>query len=117
MTLVSGKTYQIDDATKEIWDRTEATFDILDAASPVAAADILNVDYLFGRVTFVSGYSVIGSITITGDFMPLSAVGKANTYNLTMTAESIDESDFTTVQGNEGKAGTQNRANGSHTKA
>ena len=102
MTLVSGKTYQIDDTIKRMWDRTSSTFDILDAASPVAAADILNVDYLFGRVTFTSGYSVTAPVTVTGDYFTLLDIGKANTYNLTMTAEAIDESDFATVQANSG---------------
>ncbi len=102
MTLVSGKTYQIDDVARRVWDRTSGTFDILDNAVTVAAADILNVDYLFGRVTFVASYTPTTPITVTGDYMPLAAAGKANTYNLTMTAESIDESDFTTVQGNSG---------------
>ncbi len=102
MTLVSGLTYQIDDATRRVWDRTSGTFDILDNAITVAAVDIESVDYLFGRVTFVSGYTPTTPITVTGDYLPLAAVGRANTFNLTMTAESIDETDFTTAQGNSG---------------
>lgn len=102
MTLVSGKTYAIDDVTKEIWDRSSGTFDILDNAVGVAAADILNVDYLFGRVTFTAAYTPTTPITVTGDFFPTAAAGKANTYNLTMSAEAIDETDFLTAQGNSG---------------
>lgn len=102
MTLVSGKTYAIDDATKEIWDRSEVTMDILDTAASVALADILNIDYLFGRVTFVDSYTPGGAITATGNFFPTLAMGKANTYNLTMSAEAIDETDFTTAQANDG---------------
>lgn len=101
-TLVSGKTYQIDDVTRRVLDRTVA-ITIDDSAAPVAAADILNIDYLFGRVTFVASYTPSGAITFeTASYLPLVTAGKANTYNLTMTAESIDESDFTTVQGNAG---------------
>ncbi len=102
MTLVSGKTYQIDDAAKEIWDRSDGTMDILDTAVSVAAADILNIDYLFGRVTFVASFTPSGVITATGASFPVAAIGKANTYSMTMTAESIDETDFTTAQGNSG---------------
>lgn len=103
MTLVSGKTYAIDDATKEIWDRTSSTFDILDNAVSVAAADILNVDYLFGRVTFTASYTPTTPITVTGDFFPTAAIGKSNSYTLTMSADSIDETDFLTAQANAGK--------------
>ncbi len=102
MTLVSGKTYAIDNASKEIWDRSEVTMDILDTAASVAAADILNIDYLFGRVTFVASYTPSGAITATGKSFPVAAAGKANTYNLTMTADAIDETDFTTAQANSG---------------
>ena len=102
MTLVSGKTYAIDDATKDIWDRSEATMDILDNAVSVAAADILNIDYLFGRVTFVAGYTPTTPITATGKSFPVAAAGKANSYTLTMTADQIDETDFTTAQANSG---------------
>ncbi|MEE8599295.1 MAG: hypothetical protein V3S69_07315 [Dehalococcoidales bacterium] len=102
MTLVSGKTYAIDDATKEIWDRSAGTFDILDNAASVAAADILNVDYLFGRVTFVASYTPTTPITVTGDFFPTAAIGRANTYSLSMTAEQIDGTDFAVAQANSG---------------
>ena len=102
MTLISGKTYQIDDSTKEIWDRSEVTMDILDTAASVAAADILNIDYLFGRVTFVASYTPGGAITATGKSFPVAAIGKANTYSMTMTAESIDETDFVIAQANSG---------------
>lgn len=102
MTLVSGKTYAIDDAAKEIWDRSEVTMDILDTAVSVAAADILNIDYLFGQVTFVASYTPSGAITATGKNFPVAAAGKANSYNLTMTAEPIDETDYSTAQANSG---------------
>ncbi len=102
MSLVSGKTYQIDDSTREIWDRSEATMDILDNAVSVADADILNIDYLFGRVTFVASYTPTTPITATGKYFPTAAIGKANSYSMTMTAESIDETDFTIAQSNSG---------------
>lgn len=102
MTLVAGLTYQIDDATREVWDRTEATMDILDNAVTVAAADIESIDYLFGRVTFVTGYTPTTPITCTGEYFPMTVIGRGNTYSLSMTAESIDETDFQTAQANSG---------------
>lgn len=102
MTLVSGKTYQIDDPTMEVWDRTVAVV-IWDDGAPVAAADIESLDYLFGRVTFISTYTPTGVITAnSGSYLVRETIGRANTYNLSMTAESIDESDFATVQANSG---------------
>ncbi len=103
MTLVSGKTYRIDDATKEIWDRSEVTMDILDSAASVADADIESIDFLFGKVTFVSSYTPSGAITATGKFFPVAAVGKAQSYNLTQTAEAIENTDFVTAQANSGR--------------
>lgn len=102
MSVVSGKTYAIDDATKEIWDRSEVTMDILDNAVSVAAADIESIDYLFGRVTFVDTYTPTTPITATGKFFPTSAIGCTNSYNLTMSADAIDTSCFSTAQANGG---------------
>lgn len=102
MSLVSGKTYQIDDASMEIWDRSEVTMDILDNAVTVDPSDILNIDYLFGRVTFVASYTPTTPITATGKYFPVVTIARPNTYNLTMTAEAIDETDFAVAQGNGG---------------
>ena len=103
MTLVSGKTFQIDDVTKRIWDRSEATMDILDNAVSVADADILNIDFLYGRVTFVSSYSPTTPITATGKSFPTAAVGKGQNYTLTQTADPIETTDFETAQANTGR--------------
>jgi hypothetical protein len=102
MSLVSGKTYEIDDATKAIWDRSEATMDILDNGVSVAAADIESIDYLFGRVTFVSSYTPTTPITATGKSFPVSAAGCSNSYTLTMSCDAIDNTCFNTAQANDG---------------
>ena len=102
MTLVAGTTatYQIDDPTMEVWDRSVATT-FEDGAVPIPVGDIVSVDYLFGRVTLtgVAGGAVTAA---SGSYLVRETIGRANTYNLTMTAESIDESDFATVQANSG---------------
>jgi predicted secreted protein len=102
MALVSGKTYQITDGTKAIWDRSEATMDILDNAISVSAANIESIDYLFGRVTFVSSYTPTTPITATGKYFPVSAAGCSNSYNLTMNADAIDQTCFSLAQANGG---------------
>lgn len=100
MTLVAGKTYRIDDAVKEIWDRTVA-LTIFDNAVD-KTAEVLNVDILFGQVTFKSSYSVTGPVTISGKYLPTVVAGKANSITLTQTAEVIDTTDFPTAQSNGG---------------
>lgn len=100
-SLVSGKTYAIDDTAKEIWDRN-ATVTVYDGASPVSASNIASIDYLFGRVTFVSGYTVTGAVTVDASYFATAAIGKGNAYTLTMSADNIDESNFEACQANGG---------------
>lgn len=104
MTLVSGKTYKIDDASKEIWDVNDGVtpLDILDTAASVDVSDIESINYLFGEVTFKSSYSPGGAITVTGTYLPTSTLGKGNSLTLTQTANAIDNSDFAAVQANGG---------------
>ena len=99
-TLVSGKIYAIDDSTREIWDRSD-TVVVYDGVTDVTA-EVEFIDYLFGRITFKSTYTIIGAITADVSFYAMSAIGKANSYTMTMSAEEIDESDFATVQSNSG---------------
>lgn len=100
-TLVSGKTYQITAATKRIINRNAALV-INDNGGAVAAADILSIDYLFGKVTFTSGYTVTGPITIDGEYFPTVSIGCANEFTLTQTAEAIDNTCMDTAQANSG---------------
>lgn len=100
MSLVSGKTYKITDATKNIWDRT-ATFIVYDNAVD-HTADVDNIDYLFGRVTFKSAYTPTGPITVSGKYLPTSSVGCANAFTLTQTANAIDNTCMDTAQANDG---------------
>ena len=100
-SLVSGKTYKITDATKNIWDRTTAVT-VYDNAVAVASNNILSIDYLFGRVTFTSGYTPTGPITASGKYLPMTAVAGANGFTLTQTANAVDQTDYATAQANGG---------------
>lgn len=101
MSLVSGKTFQIDDETKEVFDREGGAFTVFDNAID-HNADVEVIDYLFGRVTFEDAYSVTTPITITGFFWTKAALGTANAFTLTQTADAIDKTDFATAQANAG---------------
>lgn len=100
-TLISGKTYQISNSAKRVMNRAVAVV-VEDNGSPVSAVNIESIDYLFGRVTFVGGYTVNGAVTITGAYLPMSTIAKANSYTLTQTTNPIDNSVFEVVQANEG---------------
>lgn len=101
MSLVSGKTYRITDAAKRIISHNH-TVTVEDNSVAVADADIETIDYLFGKVTFVSGYTVTGPVTITGRYMPTTEISRANSFTLTQTAETIDETDYATANSNGG---------------
>lgn len=99
-TLVSGKTYQIDATTKRVWDHT-ATFVIYDNAVD-HTADVASIDFLFGTVTFDSGYTVTGPVTIDGKYHTLTALAKYRNFTLTQTMEPIDTTDIPAAQANSG---------------
>jgi hypothetical protein len=97
MTLVSGKTYMIADFTKSVWDYVGDVV-VTDNASTVAASDIQEIDYLFGRVTFKDSYTVTGPVTVDGKFSPTAAFGCANSISLTQNAEATTSSCFEITQ-------------------
>lgn len=102
MSLVSGKTYQVTDATKRALNRAVATT-IEDDGTPVSASNIESIDWLFGKVTFVSGYTIVGAITIaSGAYFPLATVGCANSFTLTQQANANDNTCMETARSNNG---------------
>lgn len=100
MSLVSGKTYKTTNTAKNVWNRA-GTFVVYDGVTDVTA-QVLNIDYLFGRVTFKPSYTVLGSVTVDGAYFPMSQLGKGNSFTLTMSAEAIKTTDFATAQANGG---------------
>lgn len=99
-TLVSGKTYQINDAVKQIWDRT-ATFTVYDDGVD-QNSNVESIDYLFGRVTFKAAYTVTGPVTVTGKYLPMAIVASYRSFTLSMTMDPIDNTDIPTAQANGG---------------
>jgi len=100
MSLESGKIYQIDEVTKQIFDRA-TTMTIFDNAVD-RTTQVEWIDFLFGRIKFLDAHTVIGPVTITGNFFPTIAIGTANEFTLTQTAEAVDTTDFATAQANSG---------------
>jgi len=96
MKLVSGKTYKIVATAKRVWDRTQ-TITVKDNTVAVSASNILSIDYLFGQVTFVSGYTVSGAITVSGKYLPMAAVAGSHAYTLNTARELLDDTDHTST--------------------
>lgn len=93
-SLVSGKTYQITDATKRVFDPDVAVV-VWDNGAPVSASNIEDIDYLFGRVTFTAGYSILGTITFnSGNYLPRHVVDEAHTFRISAMAAMLNDNRF-----------------------
>ena len=101
-TLVSGKTYKITNAAKNVWDRLVAVTVFDNAVDHTA--DVASIDYLFGQVTFDSSYTPTGPITVTGSYLPMANLAKYQTFTLTQSMDAINDSDIPALQANQGHA-------------
>ena len=97
----TSKTYRIDDESKSVWD-WNSTITIDDSGSTVADADIAEIDYMQGSVTFEDSYIVTGPVTADGSYFPRNSFGRANSFSLTQSADTTDTTDFETAQANGG---------------
>lgn len=95
------KTYQISDLTKQILDASVAVI-VLDNATPVTTDKIESIDYMFGKVTFAASYTVIGPVTITANYLPMTEIAGSKSFTLTQTAATIDDTDIPTAKANGG---------------
>ena len=102
MDNVSGNLYKMNDATKNLWDRNVALVfhDGSSGAPTIPAGNIKTINHLIGQVEFLGAESE--PITVDGNFLPLAAFGKANSFSLTQTADTIDTTAFEDAQGNSG---------------
>lgn len=95
------KTYEIVDFTKSCWNYNLAV-NFFDGVTPIAASNIESIDYMFGRVTFIAAFTPTGAVSATGQYFPLSAFAKANSFSLSMTADTTDTTSFEDAQANGG---------------
>ncbi len=96
LSLVSGKTYRMTDSAYEVLDPDTALV-IDDAGRPVSttvdASEIESINYLHGEVTFDSGYSPGGAITIgSGNYLPLTTISTAKSGSFTVRQDALDSS-------------------------
>lgn len=91
--FTAGTLWQIDSTAREVWERTiMPTF--RDGATTIAAADIVYVNYLHGRVQFTSTYS---TVFVDMTFLPLSDIAGAHTYTLVQSNDMLDDTDFSST--------------------
>jgi hypothetical protein len=99
-TNLSVRVYQITNVAHQIIDPAVAV--VVKDNAVDQTAQVLSIDYMFGIVTFKSTYTVVGPVTVTGNFLPTTAVAKGQGFTVTQTATIIDTTDFPTAQGNNG---------------
>lgn len=85
--------YQIANVAKRVLDPT-AAITVLVGGSPVAATTY-TLDRLTGRVTFA--VALVRTVTITGTYVPTNVAARSNAYDLTMSAPSMDDTDWDTA--------------------
>lgn len=103
-TNPSGNVWEITDATKAVWDR-DVTPTFYDNGVEIAAGDIQQIDYLYGKVEFTGAKT--GPITVTGSYMPMASVAGANQASLNITSAILDDTDFSNVGYHTKEYGTQ----------
>lgn len=100
MVLVSGKTYQITNTAKRLVDLASSVT-VKDGATNVTA-QVQSIDYLNGLVTFLNTFTPAGSITLSGNYIPLATLAKARGFSATQTAAEIDTTTLEVAQANGG---------------
>lgn len=102
MSNVSGKIYQITDTAKQILELdANATITVYDNAVD-HTDDVIRIDYLQGIIEFASAYTVTGSVTISGKYIPVTAIAAAKTFNLSLTKAAVDNTDIPSAKANGG---------------
>lgn len=98
---LNGDWYVIADRSKSLWDREEEVI-FADAEGTIDPDDIAQVDYLNGRVRFVSGFTPDGAVTASGDFLTTAEFACARSIDLTQSLDTIETGCFESIGSNGG---------------
>lgn len=99
-TLVTGKTYQINNTAQRFMSYANAI--VVKVSAVDQTAQVLSIDYLNGTVTFKAAYSPGAAPTIDYYYVPLTTLGKARSFKLQQQAAEIDTTDYATAAANGG---------------
>lgn len=98
LTLISGSTFQIADATKRAIDPRVA-FSITNGGQTISYADITSAVWEFGEFTFASVPSA--TVLFNGSFLPMTTsaeiITEAKSFTLTESSEMLDNTVFTST--------------------
>lgn len=87
-TNTTGNTYQVTDATKQIFDRNTVPT-VEDDGVPVIPASI---NYLEGSVTLSAPPG--GVVTISGKYIPMTTIATGKEYSVELVASELDDTAF-----------------------
>lgn len=99
MTSIGTDVYQIDDPDRRIWDRT-ITPDFYADGVLIDEADIENIDYLFGTVTFSTTQTE--PITVDTSYIPLTEVAEATDHTFSLAGDVLDDTSYDKANANGG---------------
>lgn len=86
-----ANTFRVTDPTKRIFQRG-GSYTVKVGTTTVAGANVTNIDYINGRVTL--NFAPIGSVNITGNYLPVASVAGANSYTMAISNELGDDTDY-----------------------
>ena len=93
--LISGtnpnRLYQVTNTARRIWDPT-AAITVKDGGVAVSSA-LYTFDYLFGFIQF-AGYTVTGSITVDGSYLPVASITEVSSFKFSGNANLADVTSF-----------------------
>jgi len=94
-----ANTFRINSTARRVWSRTGTlTFrqnSGTTSVSTISNTDISDVDYLFGIVTFNTIKA--GTVSVSGNYLPLSNIAGSNTYGLNITRVLQEDTDHTST--------------------
>jgi hypothetical protein len=100
----SAGLYQIDDANKQVFDRT-VTPTFYDNGVSVPDYGIISIDYLYGRIKFAQ--PIIGPVTVDGSYLPMADIAGAKECSINRTCAIYDDTDISNVGYHTKKYGIQ----------
>lgn len=95
---VSGKTYRVTASAKRVLSPSVART-WKDNGVTVSAVDIESEDLLAGTVTFASGYTPTGPITVDATYIPRVALAWVSKADVSLKCDSVDVTDLNQSEG------------------